>query len=148
MDEGRFCLIGAGDISVRDMRAVEADLRESASSKAVFVCVSRPREIEEVLGRRGRFGTKRITWSQRLSKPIAPKLAAVARGARLALLPGTGIVWVDGEHLFTPGETVPLPWTDPPVELTVVRPRTVLSAMREAVGPSGPKRAELLDRQS
>jgi hypothetical protein len=138
-DRGRFEKIGSGDLSVRDLKAVRADLRESAGADAVFVCVARPREVEQVLTHR--WGTRRITWSTRLKKPIAPKLAWVARGARLALLPGDGIVWVDGERLFTPGETVPLPWTDPPVELKVVRPKTVRTALKTAVGPKGPRRA-------
>lgn len=142
-DVGRFERLGSGDVSVRDMKAVRADLERSAGPDAVFVCVARPKEIEDVLGPKGRFGTRRITWSTRLKAPIAPKVAWVARGSRLALLPGRGIVWVDAERLFTAGETVPLPWTEPPVELEVVRPRAVLAALRTAVGPSGPRRATL-----
>jgi hypothetical protein len=155
VDVGRFVLVGSGDLSVRDMKAVRADLRESGSPQALFVCVARPREIEEVLAPKGSsspaagllstWGTRRIRWSTTLKRPIAPTLAAVSRGARLALLPEKGVVWVDGERSFTPGESVPLPWTDPPVSLEVVRPRTVLDAMRAAVGPNGPKRATLLD---
>ncbi len=140
-DRGRFERIGSGDLSVRDLKAVRADLRESAGPDAVFVCVARPREVEQVLSHR--WGTRRITWSARLSKPIAPKLSSVARGARLALLPGEGIVWVDGERLFAPGEVVPLPWTDPPVELKVVRPSIVRDALKVAVGPDGPRRAQI-----
>ncbi|MGO9558982.1 MAG: hypothetical protein ACLPQS_08420 [Acidimicrobiales bacterium] len=146
VDIGRFELVGTGDVSMRDVKAVRADMKEAGSPLAVFVCVARPREIEEVIGKKSLLNTwslKRITWSENQGKPIAPKLASVARGARLALLPDQGLVWVDGEHLFKPGETVPLPWTDPPVELLVVRPRTVLAALRTAIGPKGPERAEL-----
>jgi len=142
-DTGRFERLGSGDVSARDLQAVQAELARSGGPDAVFVCVARPREIEDVLGPKARWGTRRITWSTRLKRPIAPKLAWVARGARLALLPGKGPVWVDGERLFDPGEKVPLPWTEPMVELEVVRPRTVRAALRAAVGPSGPRRAAL-----
>ncbi|MGO9198627.1 MAG: hypothetical protein ACLQK4_16055 [Acidimicrobiales bacterium] len=146
-DADRFELVGTGDVSMSDVTAVRADLAKASSAHAAFVCVARPREIEDVLGRKSRWvgawGLRRITWSQSIGKPIAPKLAAVARGARLAVLPDQGLVWVDGERLFKPGETVPLPWTDPPVSLPVVRPRTVLAALRAAVGPQGPRRANL-----
>jgi hypothetical protein len=144
VDAGRFERIGSGDLSVRDMKAVRADLQESASSKAVFVCVARPREVEDVIGRQHRWGMRRITWSTRLAKPIAPNVAAVARGARLALLPDVGLAWVDGEKIFRSGEAVPLPWTDPPVELPVVRPRQVRAVMKAAIGPKGPNRAEIV----
>ena len=143
VDAGRFELVGSGDLSMRDVTAVQADLRESASPSAVFVCVARPREIEEVLGQKNRWGTKRITWATRRGKPIAPGLPAVARGARLAVLPDAGLVWVDGERLFSPGEKVPLPWTDPPISLEIVRPKAVLGALRKAVGPGGPTRAHM-----
>jgi len=146
VDAGRFELVGTGDVSMRDVKAVRADLKEFGSSQAVFVCVARPREIEEVIGKKSLLNAwtlKRITWSEHQGRTIAPKLASVARGARLALLPEQGLAWVDGEHLFKAGETVPLPWTDPPVELVVVRPRTVLAALRAAIGPAGPDRAEL-----
>lgn len=143
VDTGRFDLVGSGDVSMRDVKAVRAELRESASPTAMFVCVARPKEIEQVLNQKRQWGLRRITWSKELKKPIAPTVAAVARGSRLALLPEVGLVWVDGEKLFTPGETVPLPWTDPPIELLVVRPKRVLEAMRLAIGPTGPKRASL-----
>jgi hypothetical protein len=67
----------------------------------------------------------------------------VARGARVAVLPSSGPVWVDDEHLFAAGETVPLPWTQPLVEMVVVRPKTVLAALRAVIGPGGPRRAEM-----
>ncbi|MHB8246042.1 MAG: hypothetical protein ACYDGN_11960 [Acidimicrobiales bacterium] len=143
VDRGRFALVGSGDVSLRDLKAVDAELAASGSGGAVFVCVARPKEIEEVLGPKGRLGIRRITWSQKMKTPIAPTLSAVARGARIALLPGVGPAWVDGERLFTPGETVPLPWMDPPLALPVVRPRQVLRALGEAVGHGGPKRADL-----
>ena len=134
--------VGSGDVSLRDLDAVRGDLWAVGRQRAVFVCVARPREIEEVLGK-NRFGTKRLTWSERLRSPIRPTVSSVARGARLALLPGRGLVWVDGEHLFKQGETVPLAWMEPPVELEVVRPGVVKKALRAALGPSGPQRAEV-----
>lgn len=109
----------------------------------MFVCVARPREVEAVIGGRNRWGLRRILWSTTLSQPISPKIAAIARGARLAILPDRGLVWVDGERLFSVDEPVPLPWTDPPVELLVVRPKTVRAAMALALGPNAPKRANL-----
>jgi hypothetical protein len=144
-DRNRFERLGSGDLSMQDIQAVQADLGVADGSKAVFVCVSRPKEIEEILGqgRGARWGTRRITWSTRLGEPIAPSRGAVARGARVALLPGRGLVWVDGERLFSRDETVPLPWTDPLVELAVVRPREVRRALRQAVGAKGPRRAAL-----
>ncbi|MHB1987866.1 MAG: hypothetical protein ACYCSF_07760 [Acidimicrobiales bacterium] len=143
VDRERFELVGSGDLAMSDLAAVEAELRSTERSLGVFVCVSRPKEIEDVLGAGASWGTKRITWSARIAKPIAPSLAAVARGARLALLPIKGAVWVDGENLFTPGERVPLPWTDPLVALEVVRPKALLRVLRAALGGSGPRRAQL-----
>ena len=52
VDAGRFELVGSGDVSMRDVKAVRADLKECGSSQAVFVCVARPREIEEVIGKK------------------------------------------------------------------------------------------------
>lgn len=138
-ESGRFDFVGSGDVSLEDALSVRAEL--GAGSGAVFVCVARPRAIEDVLGGESKWGLRRLTWSRRLHAEVAPKLASVARGARLALLPGDDLVWVDGERLFRPGELVPLPWTDPPVSLRVVRPRNVLAALRRAVGPDGPRRA-------
>lgn len=140
---GRLDLVGSGDLSVRDLAAVGVDLERSSTPWTVFVCVARPKEVEDVLGPKGTFGTKRITWSRRMDYRISPKVSAIARGARIALLPDAGVVWVDGERLFRPGEAVPLPWTDPPLSLVVVRPSVVRRALDAAVGPGGPKRALL-----
>lgn len=142
-DTGRFELVGSGDLAGDDLEDVRRQLEMAPSGAAVFVCVARPREIEEVLGKNGQWGTKRITWSERVQKPLAPSRAAVARGARVAVLPREGIVWVDGERLFTVGEHVPLPWTEPLVTLLVVRPKSVRQALSRAVGQKGPRRAQL-----
>ena len=134
---GRFDLVGSGDVSAEDLRAVHREL----GARGVFVCVAKPKPLEEVLAQK--WGTKRITRSSRAPAPIGPKLRWVALGARVAVLPDLGTVWVDDEHLFKAGDTVPLPWTEPPVALVVVRPSTVLEAMRVVLGPNGPKRATL-----
>jgi hypothetical protein len=136
---GLFDMVGSGDVSDADLRAVYRELGEGG----VFVCVGKPKPVEVVLGRRGDWGTKRITQSTRRSAPIRPKLRWVAQGARVAVLPELGPVWVDGERLFDVGERVPLPWTVPDVAMFVVRPATVLQAMRKVVGSGGPKRAGL-----
>lgn len=141
VEPGRFDFVGEGDVSEADLLAVAAELGGRA---AVFVCVAQPKLAEDVLGRHS-WGLRRLRWADRLKKPLAPRLAWVARGARVAVLPERGPVWVDGERLFSPGELVPLPWTDPLVSLVVVRPGEVLSAMRQAVGPAGPRRASGLD---
>jgi len=135
---GRFDLVGSGDVSDADLRSVHGDLGEGG----VFVCVAKPQPLEHYLPKHA-WGTRRISRAFRQSTPLYPKLRWVARGARLAVLPDVGTVWVDGEHLFTVGEPVPLTWTDPLVELTVVRPPTVYAAMKAIVGPNGPKRATL-----
>ena len=137
---GRFELVGSGDVSDADLRSVHDELRDTA----VFVCVARPVPLEHYLPR-ANVGTKRITRSSRLKVPTRPKLRWVAKGARLAVLPDQGTVWVDDEHLFKVGEVVPLPWTDPLVELVVVRPAAVYAAMKAVLGPKGPKRAALSD---
>ena len=140
---GRFERVGSGDVSEADLVAVAAELGEAA----VFVCVAKPKAIESYLARPS-LGTSRIGRRSRLRDrplpPVSPKPRWVARGARLAVVPGHGTVWVDDEHLFKAGERVPLPWTDPPVELVVVRPATVYAAMKAAMGPHAPKRAERL----
>jgi hypothetical protein len=138
VERGRFDLVGSGDVSDADLRSVERELGDSG----VFVCVVKPRPIEEILGEKA-WGTRRIRRSAGLRAPTPPKLRWVAQGARLAVLPGRGTVWVDTEHLFAVDEPVPLPWTEPLVELVVVRPATVLSAMKAMVGPGGPARARL-----
>ncbi len=136
--EGRFDLVGSGDVSEADLRAVGRELGDAG----VFVCVVKPKPIEEILGRKT-WGTRRIRRSVEDKATAPPKLRWVAQGARLAVLPGRGTVWVDNEHLFTVDEPVPLPWTDPLVELVVVRPATVLAAMKAIVGRNGPERARL-----
>lgn len=140
----RFELLGSGDLSERDAKAIRDELRASYPAGAVFVGVARPREIEDILP--SKWGTRRITWSERLRRPIAPSRAAVARGARLAVL-SSGPVWVDSERLFTPGESVPLPWTEPPVSLRVLRPRQLRRELDGVLGRAGPRRARLLGRQ-
>lgn len=135
---GRFALVGIGDVSDADLRAVHRELRD----KGVFVCVQKPRTVEDVIGRSTR-SLRRITQSARSDAPVPPKIRWVALGARVAVLPLEGVVWVDDERLFAPGEKVPLPWTEPVVELTVVRPSAVAAAIRAVIGPGGPKRATL-----
>jgi len=138
VERGCFDLVGSGDVSEADLRAVGRELGDSG----VFVCVVKPKPIEEILGRRA-WGTRRIRRAAERQVATPPKLRWVAQGARLAVLPGRGTVWVDTERLFAVDEPVPLPWTEPPVELVVVRPATVLAAMKVIVGPGGPARARL-----
>jgi hypothetical protein len=135
---GRFDLVGSGDVSDADLQSVHREL----GAGGVFVCVAKPPPLEQYLPQHS-WGTRRISRAFKASTPLHPKLQWVARGARLAVLPDVGSVWVDGEHLFTVGERVPLTWTDPLVELTVVRPPTVYAAMKAMVGVHGPKRATL-----
>ena len=135
---GRFERVGSGDVSDEDLRSVARELGDTA----VFVCVAKPVPLEAYLSK-AQLGTRRITRSSRAKVRSSPKLRWVATGARLAVLPGRGTVWVDDEHLFKVGEAVPLPWTDPPVELVVVRPAAVYAAMRVALGRDGPTRATL-----
>ena len=136
MQQGRFELLGSGDVSDADLRSVHRELRDTG----VFVCVAKPVPLEKYLPK-ANFGTRRISRSSNTALPTRPKLRWVAKGARLAVLPQAGSVWVDDEHLFKVGEVVPLPWTDPAVELVVVRPATVYAAMKSIVGAKGPKRA-------
>jgi hypothetical protein len=136
---GRFDLLGSGDVSQADLRNVLRELKDAG----VFVCVAKPPPIETYLRRQPWAGRRRFSWTSSLKGPVTPKLRWVAQGARLAVLPDVGMVWVDDEHLFGAGEVVPLPWTDPLVELTVVRPSTVYAAMKAMVGVNGPKRARL-----
>jgi hypothetical protein len=133
---GRFERVGCGDVSEADLRAVGRELRDSG----LLACVAKPPGLENYLGKAD-WGTKRILRSSKLKTPIAPKLRWVAKGSRLAVLPGRGTVWVDDEHIFKVDDTVPLPWTEPLVELVVVRPAAVYAAMKTLVGPDGPKRA-------
>jgi hypothetical protein len=133
---GRFERVGCGDVSEADLRAVGRQLGDTG----LFACVARPPGLENYL-RKADWGTKRIMRSARMTTPVAPKLRWVAKGSRLAVLPGRGTVWVDDEHIFKVGDTVPLPWTEPLVSLVVVRPAAVFAAMKVLVGPNGPKRA-------
>lgn len=135
---GCFERVGSGDVSDADLRSVRRELGDAA----VFVCVAKPVPLETYLPK-AKLATRRITRSSRSKVRQAPKLRWVATGARLAVLPELGTVWVDDEHLFKVGDTVPLPWTDPPVELVVVRPAAIYAAMKVALGPNGPKRATL-----
>jgi hypothetical protein len=134
--KGSFELLGTGDVSEADLGSVHRELRASG----VFVCVAKPPPLERYLGKQP-WGVRRLSFSSRVNSPAGPKLRWVALGARLAVLPDLGAVWVDDEHLFPAGEQVPLPWTNPPVALIVVRPRTLYAAMKAMIGPGGPKRA-------
>lgn len=134
--QGSFEFLGAGDVSEADLRSVHREL----GATGVFVCVAKPPRLENYLGKQP-WGVRRLSFSSNVNGPAGPKLRWVAQGARLAVLPDLGSVWVDDEHLFPAGEEVPLPWTNPPVALIVVRPRTVYAAMKAMIGPSGPKRA-------
>lgn len=135
---GRFELVGSGDVSAADLASVHDDLGWAG----VFVCVAKPAGLESRLAAPG-LGTNRITASSRRGAPTRPKVAWVASGARLAVLPDVGSVWVDSEHLFHSGEIVPLPWTDPVVTLLVTRPGTIRRAIRAALGKEGPRRAKV-----
>jgi hypothetical protein len=140
--KGIFDYVGKGDVSEADLRAVHRELRDSG----VFVCVPKPVSLDEKLGssRLGmRLTPRRIRKSEAAGARLQPKLRWVALGARVAVLPDPGPVWVDEERLFVPGEVVPLPWTEPRIEMTIVRPKTVLEAMIAVLGPDGPKRATL-----
>ncbi|MHB1508384.1 MAG: hypothetical protein ACYCST_05450 [Acidimicrobiales bacterium] len=138
---GRFELVGSGDVSAADLSSVHDDLGWAG----VFVCVAKPAGLESRLAAPD-LGTRRITASSRRAVPARPKVAWVASGARLAVLPDVGSVWVDCEHLFRSGEIVPLPWTDPVVTLLVTRPGTIRTAIRSALGKEGPRRAKVPPR--
>lgn len=133
---GMLAKVGFGELALADLQAVQAELGER-----VFLAHPEVRPIEKYLTGPPRLN-RRLRWYEKLSSPPQPSLAAVARGAQVAVLPGSGVVWVDDEKVFRAGETVPLPWTKPPVELLVVRPRTVMAAMRQVIGPGGPKRVQ------
>jgi hypothetical protein len=138
---GLLAKVGFGELALADLEAVFADLGER-----VFLAHPEVKPIERYLTGSARLG-RRLRWYERLSEPPQPSLAAVARGAQVAVLPAggpgpSGVLWVDGERAFHEGETVPLPWTDPPVALRVIRPRAVAAVMRAVVGPGGPKRVQ------
>ncbi len=135
--KGLFARVGFGELALADLEAVRSDL-----GNRVFVAHPEVRALEKYMkGGSGRL-YKRIRWYESLSAPPMPSVAAVARGAQVAVLPNEGIVWVDGERLFEVGSKVPLPWTDPPVSLQVVRPKQVTAALRNVIGPSGPRHVE------
>ncbi len=136
VEAGRFDLVGRGDVSEADLRAVHREL-----PGAIFVCVWRPRPLEDVLPPSRPFISRRIAKASKAAGTLHPKLQWVARGARVAVLPGLGVRWVDGERFYKSGDSVPLPWTNPRIEMTVMRPAELNRAMREAIGPEGPSRA-------
>jgi hypothetical protein len=128
--------VGFGELAMADLEAVRADLGGRA-----FLAHPKVRTIEDVLGG-GRRVPRRLRWHERVKDPLPPTLAAVARGAQVAVLPTEGIVWVDGEGIFKRERVVPLPWTDPLVLLPVMQPRQVIAVLREIVGPDGPRRVQ------
>jgi hypothetical protein len=133
---GTLAKVGFGELALADLEAVYGDLGER-----VFAAHPQVRPLEQYIGG-SKWLLRRIRWYEGLSAPPLPTVAAVARGAQVAVMPGVGVVWVDGEHVFRDGETVPLPWTDPPVELQVVRPKAVTAVMRHVIGRGGPKRVQ------
>ena len=134
---GRLDKVGFGELALADLQAVSEDL-----GRRIFIAHPEVRPLESYLGP-SRRGFRRVRLFENQSSPPAPTLAGVARGAQVAVLPDRGPVWVDAERLFRPGEEVPLPWTDPPVTMTVVRPRELIAEMKRIIGPDGPKRALL-----
>jgi hypothetical protein len=136
---GALRKVGFGELALADLEAVLADLGDR-----VFLAHPEVKPIERYLGGLNRV-PRRMRWYDRLKTPIQPTVSAVARGAQVAVVPGAGVVWVDDQRIFREGDEVPLPWTDPPVVMRVVRPRTVARAMREVIGPGGPKRAQPAD---
>lgn len=135
--EGTLVKAGFGELGLADLEAVRRDL-----GRRVFVAHPKVRPLENYLGRSGPRLNRRLRWYERMSSPPMPTVGAVARGAQVAVLPGRGVVWVDGEGLFKPGAPVPLPWTDPPVELVVVRPRDLIAELKLVIGPGGPRRVQ------
>jgi hypothetical protein len=147
---GTFYRVGSGDLSYADLRAVGPELTER-----VLVALPRLSSLQEYLGGAGKAQSTRPLDAHRsgmgirarlhryeqVRDGIPPTVNAVARAAQVAVLPDLGPVWVDSRRLFRPGEKTSLPWTEPHVELPVVRPSQVRSAMREAIGRGGPRRA-------
>ncbi len=139
---GSFERVGAGDLSYADLKEAEAELGD-----AVLVALPLLRSLQDYLtggdvrrrtpSRSSPIMTGAIRRIERFEetrdrKP--PTVTAVARAAQVAVLPDLGPVWVDRHRLFRPGEKATLPWTEPPVELVVVRHSTVQTALRAAIG--------------
>ena len=136
--KGVLVKAGFGELAMADLEAVRQDLGDR-----VFVAHPQVRPLENYLGRGAPRLIRRIRWYETVSAPPQPTVAAVARGAQVAVLPELGIVWVDAEGLFKRGMMVPLPWTQPRVELVVVKPRDLTAAMRAVIGRGGPTRVQL-----
>ena len=136
---GTFERVGHGDLSLGNLQAVLADL-----GGRVFVSLPAQRSLQDYLGSPQSPLNKYVGWRLRryegTKQNLQPTVAAIARGAQVAVLPDLGIVWVDSHRLFRPGETVPLPWTEPLVEMVAIRSRDLQRAMRTAIGEGGPKR--------
>ena len=133
--KGSLFRLGAGDLSMADLIELQGLLDGRA-----LVALPVARSLQEYLPKADRWGIGRLQRYERLRDRRPPSVGALARGAQVAVLPGEGIVWVDAQRIFRPGEVAPLPWTDPPVELTAVRPGQVLRALRAVIGTAGPKR--------
>ncbi len=127
VEPARFAYLATGDVSLDDLERLAL-----AEPMALFVCVRVAKGPEEVLSS-SRFVTRRLRLAARLRPARSPRQRWVARGARVAVLPEKGVVWVDRERLFRRSEHVSLPWTDPPVSLPVVRVPEVRAAMRQVV---------------
>jgi hypothetical protein len=145
-DSGHLERVGSGDLSLADLKAIEAELGER-----VFVGVPRQRSLYEYMtGKAPRKGdhrasvgmgpTQRLRRFEELRDNSPPTVVGLARAAQVAVLPGVGPVFVDSYRLFRPGELASLPWTDPRVELPVVRPSALRSALRTVVGRRHPWR--------
>lgn len=137
---GSLRRVGAGDLGFSDLGSVAEKLGDR-----VFVALPVPRLEADPLASDSPWAIRRSQRMQRRRLALPPTVAALARGAQVAVLPGVGVVWVDSARLFRHGEVVPLPWTDPRVSLPVVRPRQIREAMRRSIGPGGPKRVEPSD---
>lgn len=127
--------VGFGELALSDLEAVRADLGDRA-----FLAHPEVRPLADYL--RGSSRLPRRLRADRLTEPVSPSLAAVARGAQVAVLPELGIVWVDGEGIFKRYSEVPLAWTDPLISLPVVQARRVIACMRRIIGPGGPRRVQ------
>ncbi len=136
---GVFQRVGGGDLSYANLESVKDDLRGR-----VFVSLPFTRPLEEYLEKPNSllsgYLARRMRRYENSRRKLRPTVAAVARGAQVAVVPDLGVVWVDGHRIFKGGELVPLPWTEPLVELVAIRPRQLQAAMELAIGPGGPKR--------